>query len=122
MKIYLNLTFNKETPYETKVEHLPGIIEDQEIIFDYEDTQTIVNLEKQILKRENEEYLLNLNIQEQTCLLKLPKENLELDINVDNSIMIVKDTTCYIEYLIETENEIKKIEITWEEENERDNN
>jgi hypothetical protein len=70
---------------------------------------TILDLEKKYFSRENEEYLFNLDIANETCTIHLKKENMTFNIDVDYCILNEKEDEITLEYMIETDDTKNKI-------------
>lgn len=70
---------------------------------------TILDLEEKYFKRENEEYLFNLDIKNETCTIHLKKEDMTFNIEVDYCILDCLEDEITLEYMIETDDSKNKI-------------
>lgn len=76
------------------------------------DSAMIIDIEKQLFIRENDEYLFTLHINNKTCEIHLKKENATMPIFVDYSDLIIEENKYIIAYSIESEDAPIKMIIT----------
>ena len=65
--------------------------------------ETVIDFEKYIFTRENEEYIFILNMLNKTCHIKLKTENVIIPIQVDYCDVIKEKNRYIIDYSIESE-------------------
>lgn len=73
------------------------------ITFDFLEYNTLLDINKEIFIRENEDYLFTLDIKNKCCTIQLKKENLTFDINIDLCELNILENKIELEYLIESE-------------------
>lgn len=76
------------------------------------DYNTVIDIENQKFIRENEDFLFTLDINNQTCSIKLKNENCIIPILVEHCLFQVTSDKIELEYVIESEDAKNKIIIT----------
>ncbi len=117
MNIILTFTLATGEKETIKKQNIMGILQDKILNFEVDGMHHELNMKNQLFIRENEEYKFTLNIENQTCNLELKKEGHQLNIVVDYATLIIENSNCQLEYLIETSDEKIKLDLTWEEKN-----
>ncbi len=117
MNLFLKVDLKKGNKNIINKENIPAIIENNKLEFNLENNLHTIDFARKTFLRENEEYQFIINFFEKSCILTLKKENYTLDIPVDNATFQKEKNTCQIAYLIDTDDEIIKLKIKWEEQN-----
>lgn len=102
------ISFYKDNVEITK-EQVSPIINDNLIEFEFLDYHTIIDIETKILTRENNEFIFFLDFNKKICKITLKKENLDLDILVDDCTFKNHNNIITLEYTIETEDSKNKL-------------
>ncbi len=107
--MFLNLTLKKEEKTILEQQKIPYMKKDNTIFFDIEEMKHQINLEKKQLIRENEEFYFFIDLEQEKCVYKLKKEEMEFNIIVDDAFFDLCKNTLEINYVIETDDEKTKI-------------
>ncbi len=98
---------NNEEIYKETFEN--KLKSDQKLLFSMLDFETTIDLEKQTITRENEEYIFFLNLKNKYCKIELKKEDITFDVNVEEASFEILEDKIIIEYFIETDEARNKI-------------
>ncbi len=82
---------------------------ENEFYFSLLDYETTIDLEKQTFLRENEEFCFFLDIQNKKCQVYLKKEDLTVDVLVEECQFIHEKDKIVLEYFIESDTERIKL-------------
>ena len=111
--MFLNLTLIKEEKIILQTQNIPYTKKDTTIFFEIEGMKHQIDLEKKWLIRENEEFFFFIDLEQEKCTYKLKKEEIELNIIVDDAFFHQMNNTLEINYAIETDDEKIKILIEY---------
>lgn len=98
--MFLNLTLSKEEKIVLQKENIPYTQTGEIIFFEMDGVQHQINLEKKQLIRENKEFYFFIDLEQEKCIYKLKKEEIELDIIVDDAFFLKEDKKLEINYVI----------------------
>ena len=94
-----------------------GSFKNQVLSFKLEDMDNIIDLNKGLFIRENDEYQFYLDFLNKSCILTLKNENYSLDINVDKCSIEYVDNKVTINYFIDTDDSNNCFKIEWNDGN-----
>ena len=114
MDLLINITLTKGEEIILK-EKVQAQNDNNILSFPLANMSNIIDINNQIFKRENEEYLFTLNFFEKKCILTLKNENYTLDIPVDKCNFSSNPNKITLEYFIETDDSNMYFEIEWDD-------
>lgn len=109
MKKSINIILYEKNKIIKKYNNIKAIYEEDKIIFNIDNIKNTLTSAHYI--RENNEYLFDLNINKKECILTLKEHNITYDIKVTKAEYTTSDKNITLEYKIESNEEVLKIDI-----------
>ena len=109
MKRVINIKLYEKNKMIKEYSNINSLINDERITFNIDNTKNILSSTSFI--RENNEYIFNLNITKKECFFTLKEKDITYKINVEKVIYSKKNNNITLEYKIESQNELLKINI-----------
>ncbi len=109
----LNIKLYQEEECKLQESDIPYQKKNNILYFTMENISHILDFEKKIFIRENEEFCFTLDFSKETCTYKLKEQEINLDINVDFAIWEEEKNNLKLTYSIETEDKKMKIEVNY---------
>ncbi len=114
MKSNVSINLYKNNRRNSSYENVSSIFKDNKYTMILDEVKTIIS--KDIVIRENDSYKFTLDINNKTATYLLKEKNMLFDILVENVSVNYKKTNIIIEYKLESDDEVTKIEIIDKEE------
>ena len=109
----LDIALLKDNEMVFQKRDIAGKLKDNILEFCLEEINHLINMEEKVFRRENEEFCFILNASTSSCTYELKSHQALFDIIVDSVTFLQDKHKLEIEYVIETDDQKNKIQITW---------